>query len=424
MINKTNQVEVLRHFLKSFQSRVLAVGIMLVIFATSVFAAFSVSYTVDIADDGQVTSVTTTRSEPMEILSQAGLSIDARDKIDLSAFEAGKASTIAVQRSKEISIDYCNQLSNYEVYAATVADAIKEAGIVLESGCEVNFKLEDKVMDGMVISIVIPNPVTINADGQNRAAVATEGTVAEFLAAQGVQLGEQDIITPALDTQVSANLVITVQRVTFAEITEVQGIPYTTSTKRNAALPAGTTQVQQAGSNGEKEVHFQVRLVDGMETERAVLNEIITIPAVKEIVVQGTQATTAPAPSPVVAESPVIVSNPARTYNGIAEGQIIGGKATHYCACAVCNGSNSGTTASGMHIYNGMQNPYIVACNWLPLGTKVKVNGILYTVADRGGSGFNSVGRLDIFTPGGHSECYRLGAPNITIEIVQLSKTN
>lgn len=421
MSNKSNQIEAVRHFTKSIQSRVIAVGIMLVIFATSVFAAFSVSYTVDIVDDGVVTSITTTRSEPMEILNQADLTVDVRDKIDLSGFESGKGGKILVQRSKEVAIEYCDQLSNYEVYATTVAAAIEEVGITLGEGCEVNFDLNEQVVDGMVISVVIPNPVTINVDGQSKAVIATEGTVADFLAAQGIALGEQDLVSPALDTQVSANMVITIQRVTYAEISELHGIPFLTVTKKNAALPAGATQVQKAGVNGEKEVRFQVRLVDGVETERTVLGESITKPAVNQVVISGTQVAAPSAKAPTNADT--FVSNPVRTYNGIAEGQIIGGKATHYCACAICNGSNSGSTASGMKIYNGMANPYIVACNWLPLGTKIKVNGVLYTVADRGGSGFNNVGRVDIFTPGGHAECYRLGSPAVTIEIVQLSKT-
>lgn len=424
MSNKTNQIEAVRSFTKSIQSRVIAVVIMSVIFATSVFAAFSVSYTVDIVDDGQTLSVTTTRNEPMDILSQAGLTVDASDKIDLSAFEAGKGGSIEIQRAKEISIEYCSQLSDYEVYATTVAEALKEVGITLEEGCEVNFSLDDKIVDGMVVSIVIPNPVTINVDGQNKAAIATEGTVGEFLEAQGVTLGEQDVVDPALETPVTANMTITVKRVAYTEITEVQGIHYATVTRRNAALPAGTTQVQQAGSNGEKEVRFLVRLEDGVETERALLSETITTPAVNQIIVKGTQAAKQQADATTTTENTTLVSNPVRTYNGIAEGQVIGGKATHYCACAVCNGSSSGGTASGMHIYNGMPNPYIVACNWLPLGTKIKVNGVMYTVADRGGSGFNNVGRVDIFTPGGHAECYRLGSPAVTIEIVQLSKTN
>lgn len=419
---KTNKIEAFRSFTKSAPSRVIAVVMMLVIFATSVFAAFTASYTVTIVDDGTASPITTTRTEPIEILSQASITLDTSDKIDLSAFESGKGGKIVVVRAKEISVDYCGTLSNYQVYATNVTDAIKEVGIALTDGCEVNYKLMDKVVDGMIVSVVIPNPVTINLDGYSKAAVATENTVAEFLAAQAITLGEHDVVSPALNTSVTAGLNITVKRVAYTEITEVQGIPFRTVTKRNTTLPAGTQQEEVAGVNGEQAARFLIRLEDGIETERAHLSTAVTTPAVTRVVINGSQSTAAPVSTQPSAPAPV--SNPGRSYNGVFEGQVIGGKATHYCACSTCNGSNAGSTASGIRIYNGMVNPYIVACNWLPLGTKLKVNGVMYTVADRGGSGFNSVGRLDVFTPGGHAECYRLGSPRITIEIVQLSRTN
>ena len=100
------------------------------------------------------------------------------------------------------------------------------------------------------------------------------------------------------------------------------------------------------------------------------------------------------------------------------------GVATHYCACKICNGSNSGTTATGKKIKNGMKNPYYVAANWLPLNSKIRVtiNGKsqIYTVVDRGGKDFNNVGRIDIFTPEGHSTCYELGRNDCVITILSV----
>ena len=67
-----------------------------------------------------------------------------------------------------------------------------------------------------------------------------------------------------------------------------------------------------------------------------------------------------------------------------------------------------------------MENPYYIACNWLPLGTVLDVDGELYTVVDRGGSGLSKQGRIDIFTPGGHSDALRKGTGRCTITIVRL----
>jgi hypothetical protein len=110
----------------------------------------------------------------------------------------------------------------------------------------------------------------------------------------------------------------------------------------------------------------------------------------------------------------------SRQFNGISEGDIIIGEATHYCACARCNGKHSGITSSGYVIENGVQS-YTAGCNWLPFGTVIEVRGVQYTIRDRGGSWFNTVGNIDIFVPEGHQAAWDRGRlRNIEIKIVSL----
>lgn len=53
---------------------------------------------------------------------------------------------------------------------------------------------------------------------------------------------------------------------------------------------------------------------------------------------------------------------------------------TAYCACSYCCGKSDGITASGARATQGRT----VACNWLPFGTKVIINGETYIVEDTG----------------------------------------
>lgn len=74
---------------------------------------------------------------------------------------------------------------------------------------------------------------------------------------------------------------------------------------------------------------------------------------------------------------------------------------THYCNCSQCCGSYAGgPTASGTYPVAGRT----VAMSGLPFGTKVEINGHVYTVEDRGVSG-NAV---DIYV-GSHSEALSKG---------------
>lgn len=55
-------------------------------------------------------------------------------------------------------------------------------------------------------------------------------------------------------------------------------------------------------------------------------------------------------------------------------------KLTYYCSCVKCCGKSDGITASGKKVQEGLT----VACNSLPLGTKISINGHIYEVQDRG----------------------------------------
>jgi hypothetical protein len=126
-------------------------------------------------------------------------------------------------------------------------------------------------------------------------------------------------------------------------------------------------------------------------------------------------------PSPEkTTETKASTKNKTSSYRGIHEGDVIRGKLYHYTVSAEECGKTNGITASGKRIYNGMPDPHIVACNWLPLGTVVEFNGVRYTVLDRGGVGLSKVGNLDVFCPGGKAQALRLGVSSANIKIIDL----
>lgn len=92
---------------------------------------------------------------------------------------------------------------------------------------------------------------------------------------------------------------------------------------------------------------------------------------------------------------------------------------THYCACTLCCGENAaGITASGKRVSQGM----VAMSSHYPFGTQIKINGVMYTVEDRGGSGIeNDISRVDIYVPD-HNEALRLGRFKTTAQIYRLGR--
>ena len=107
----------------------------------------------------------------------------------------------------------------------------------------------------------------------------------------------------------------------------------------------------------------------------------------------STQQPSAPS-STVTEESQQTSSGNGNTYLGRF-------RLTGYCPCAQCCGKSDGITASGTTATAGRT----VAMGGVPLGTKLMINGTVYTVEDRG----TSYGHVDIFF-NSHSEALQFGS--------------
>lgn len=83
---------------------------------------------------------------------------------------------------------------------------------------------------------------------------------------------------------------------------------------------------------------------------------------------------------------------------------------TAYCGCEVCNGGNAGITAMGVEPSEG----WTVACNSLPLGTQISINGNVYEVQDTGNM---DDGTIDIFM-NSHDEALNFGVQSADVYVV------
>lgn len=110
---------------------------------------------------------------------------------------------------------------------------------------------------------------------------------------------------------------------------------------------------------------------------------------------------------PILQSQPIESSPVTTSYSGYSLGTY---RITHYCGCVSCNGSWAGSpTASGAYPVSGRT----VAMADLPFGTKVEINGQIYTVEDRG----IPSGCVDIYV-GSHSEALNSGMYYAEVRVV------
>lgn len=405
MINESSVVS-FKRVSRLASATVIAFVLIVCIFTATAFAGVTGEYDVVINDNGKEYTVTTEETQPIEILNEANITLGANDKLNIAGFTAGEGGIIVVDRLNTVYIKYDEIITAYNVYADTVAEAFSEIGVNTEN-CQIDYSPSARVENGMIINVAGAKTVILNADSTSLTISAIGSTVADVISLAGISLDGDDYVEPALDTAIEDGMEITVYRVTVKTETRKETIKFSTETKQNSDMDTGTSEIEVAGQNGEKQVEYRVTYINGRETSKEELSSTVTKEPVTEVRVVGTKQGS-------------VEPNGVQSANGYSVGQTIKGKYTHYCSCAKCCGKSNGVTASGKKVYTGMPNPYYVACNWLPLGSVISVNGTNYTVVDRGGSGLSSGGRIDIYTPEGHQAAIRGGTGSCSITIIRL----
>jgi len=175
---------------------------------------------------------------------------------------------------------------------STVADALSEANVTLDSSLSVDTPLDTLLVSDMVISVYRMKLVTVIADGVDTTVYTEADTVAEVLKECGIVLGEHDRISPSTDAQAANNLTVEIKRVVIVDEVRTETIPFGTERRENSSVKEGKKTVIRAGVDGAKEVTYRCTYVDGVLESSEIVGETVTLEPVTEIIEVGTKRTT------------------------------------------------------------------------------------------------------------------------------------
>ena len=175
----------------------MAVLLIVSIFASTALAETVHQYDVTIIDNAEEFTIATTETEPIEILKAAGIALNSDDKMDITSFEEGEGGVIKINRFNTVNVKFDGNVQTYQVYGATVGEALAEIGVTVNEKDEINYSLDAPVKDGMVVDIKSAFSVQLSADGETAKYAIVRGTVADLLSLAGVTLGADDYTKPA-----------------------------------------------------------------------------------------------------------------------------------------------------------------------------------------------------------------------------------
>jgi len=175
-------------------------------------------------------------------------------------------------------------------------------------------------------------------------------------------------------------------------------IPFETITKDASNGSTLTTNtIIQYGQNGLREVTYKIRYKNNIEIEKIELSsKIIKEPVTKIVQVQ----------------TKTVTSRGSVSRTSGTSGQSGVYKVTAYCPCVICCGKTDGITASGTQ---ATANRTIAAPKTFAFGTQVVINGITYTVEDRGGAIQGN--RIDVYMDT-HQQALQWGVRYLEVEVL------
>lgn len=267
---------------------------------------------------------------PQDILSRAqteGMApVSDIDTYDFSP-ENG---TLTVQRFVRVSVkeDNASQMI-LAPKGKTLSDVFAENEITLGARDTADADLTAALTADIAVQITRAKRVFVSADGKRRMEDLNEGTVEDALKAAGITLGENDTVTPAMDTALTNGMRIRVQRyldltvtadgktteksvaaenysdaveamgitlgendrilVATAEVTENEAVAYSTVYEDTEELYEGETETKTEGVEGEAKVTYTVTYADGEEENRVVKTKEVLKEAKSAVVLRGTK---------------------------------------------------------------------------------------------------------------------------------------
>ncbi len=234
---------------------------------------------------------------------------------------------------------------------------LKEAGITLGESDVYEFReTRDRTY---ALEIERAFDVAFTCGGVQQTVAMLEGqTVADLLEKAGVTVGEEDILNLPLETIVTPETQVQLQRVTYQTETVSEVIPYETIEQHTPLLKNGKTRQMSAGSDGAKTTTTVKKYIDGVYQETVSEDVVVTKEPVSEVVLYGDSSATV---STLETPSDLKLDSNGNPVNYVKK---ITGKGTAYSA------RDGAKTASGRYAIPGH---VAVNPNVIPYGSKLYI---------------------------------------------------
>lgn len=299
-----------------------------------------------------------------------------------------------------------DKVITYTTFATNPAEVLSRAGVNL--GRSDTYTTAASDADTASITIRRAQNLTVRYRGENLTVSSTGETVAALLSRLNLDITENDTLSCDPESLTQDGMVISVDQIITREESYAVSVPMDVLRCDAPDLPQGREEILAQGRDGELLRTAEVTYVNGKEVNRRILDEKVTIPAVRQILAVGIGAAGG-GEAPLIGDGIITLPTGEKlTYTHTA--QVEATAYTHTDAgCTM-------TTFTGTTVHVGT---VAVDPRYIPYGTRMFIvsndGSYVYGVAEAEDCGGDIKGdRMDLYMPT-FAECMEFGRRNCTV---------
>lgn len=271
-------------------SRLLPRALVVACLAGSSTAYLAGGKVVQLSVDGRPRTLNTFAGSVGELLQRHGVRVGDHDIVAPGPDAALKdGDTVAVRYGRPIALTLDGRPRRIWTTAGTVDGALRQLGVRADGAYLSASRGEAIGRHGLELDVRTERQVTFLVDGRERPFRTNAATVGEALRDAGIVLRGMDAASVDPDTFPREGQTISVKRIRGHDEVHEEPVPFPVVRKKDPSLFEGTTVVDTRGRNGLRRVTYAYRTVDGVRQKpRRIAEELLREP-VRQIVRVGTK---------------------------------------------------------------------------------------------------------------------------------------
>ncbi len=252
----------------------------------------TMSKTVTVTVDGQETQVRTFGDDVGAVLASKGITPGSHDSVVPAVDTAvSDGSRIAVRLGRPLELSVDGKERTMWTTATTVATALDQIGLRIGNAALSVSRGATIDRSGMALEVTTPKSVTLKvADAKARKHNVPAATVGELLRTVDAGVDRNDVVRPSRSAELTDRTKIVVTKIgTKTKRVPREVIPAPVREQEDDSMMVGETETVRAGSDGVRDVTYEVRFRNGEVVKRTVAKQQVLRAPVAEIVKVGTK---------------------------------------------------------------------------------------------------------------------------------------